>query len=565
MDKNKLKKFLPLVLGLLVFSYLAIYILPLNIHGDGFTHALVAQEMAETKTWVEHIPHSLISLEDGEKVYAPIQYPETSHILMAVFYRVGGEVGLKFYSIVLGAAIAVLVFLLLKDVHLGGAFLAGAGVVVFNAKRFIMTPLIEPFLLFNLVAFFYFYFNYHKKRKIINLIFSGLFLGLFFASKHIAVYIYLLIIFITFIYYVYQSFKSKKLKNIYPFFIILCLSLVISAGPIYNQIQRVGTIGYGYGTTQIPKFIPFHDPIQKTFFQSKIQQDPEVANETDQLLSYRVRELSLYKAYERYVLFPVFYESKVKSNIVFWLFCFSTFFLVGIFTLYKKNKYLSISLLVIFLSEFIVTYQLKQSVSQYHVAGIATLMVFLSFGFITFFKYFRKIFLQKTVIALFLAVFLAQLTLGYYYYAHSRFWQREGRQTDQELGAYKEMGEFVKNNTPEDAVIMASGNILGKYGDRDVIWHGARAYSTFKSEDKAESFGYLNDYNIDYIMINNVQTERSGVYDYLPPDGFLPELGRLDCFKKVNSVDFLTEDDYQGNLSLYKYDYSPSCLEPSSL
>ncbi len=58
---------LPLILAIIVFSYLAIYIIPTNIHGDGLYHTLCAREIVDTGHLLKGDRYDVLS-SSGETV-----------------------------------------------------------------------------------------------------------------------------------------------------------------------------------------------------------------------------------------------------------------------------------------------------------------------------------------------------------------------------------------------------------------------------------------------------------------------------------------------------------------
>ena len=95
----------------LVFVLLAVYTMTHNIDGDGKFHTLYARTIVETGDLLKYQPYEIMRVEDGQKLMMPIPYPETFHVLVSLFYMVGGEEAVRMISPTLAMLAAAFLYL----------------------------------------------------------------------------------------------------------------------------------------------------------------------------------------------------------------------------------------------------------------------------------------------------------------------------------------------------------------------------------------------------------------------------------------------------------------------
>lgn len=105
----KKENLLPLLLVLIVSTYLLFYIWPTNINGDGAMHAFLTRKMVENGGLLDHIPFAIERIDNGNLIYEPVPYPETVYVVWSVFYVLGREQLLKL-SCIFFAALTALCF-----------------------------------------------------------------------------------------------------------------------------------------------------------------------------------------------------------------------------------------------------------------------------------------------------------------------------------------------------------------------------------------------------------------------------------------------------------------------
>jgi hypothetical protein len=543
MTAKKLSILLPLV----VVVYLSFYVLPINIQGDGFRHASYAREIAKEGVLLENTPHQINDVEDGViSSYFPLPYPQTPLVMFGLIEMVGGDTLLKLISPLMGALVALVIFLILRDINKYVGFFAALGALVLCSRRFIMVPLLEqPLLVAGILAIFCYY-NFFKTDKLRYILLAGLFLGLSMVTKQQGYILAAMVVLHALAYFGYKAIELKKLKVVVPVIVMFVVLALVAIGPLCDLFQRTGTIGFSPGTTTISKSIPFHSSIE-SFLSSKFPTNEEAEKALDQQLDYGLKNVSALDIAEQYLLSPTFFGHEVPAGFLsdvgryFLIAAFGVLFLLGCGYLFKKARWLFSLVLTVFVGEFFAATVLEHHVYQYYVISLSVLSAILVCGLF----HLLKGLVQKgpvgrlilTVVLLFLAVTSA---IGYAVYILPELGD-EGRQTDYYLDAYKELGYFVKENTPEDAIFLNSSVNFACFAERDFIWldfgGGAKVPTIFKTEDSDIALHWLEYYGIDYIVIDMGQTERGGLYDYIPPHGLLDYIDTSPHFRQIYHSD----------------------------
>lgn len=546
---NRYNGLLPLILVIIVFFYLTVYVLPANIHGDGKFHTLYAREIVDTGRLPEHEPYSLVPAAD-ETVHLPINYPLSSHTLMALFYMIGGETALKFFSPILGMLVALFVYLLLRPISKHGALAAGLFTVILNSQRFIMVPLMEQLLLFGMVASLYFYYLLIKKRQKRYILLTGLFLGLVLATKQQGLVFFGAILAHAIFTGVYRKARDGDfglLKLVAP---ILIIAAIVSSGPLLDQLDRNGVI-VEEGSLTIP---PFSTP--------KVPIDDEAYDEVLEITGYDIVYDSPLETLGAYLLHPFWYSSALgflRDNAIigsFLCFLMALLFLAGTRYLFRKDKLLLSLVSSVFLVEVLATYFTDTRPFQYHNIGLATLGIILVFGLLGVAESARFPNVTKFARLALPSLFVIGTLTGYIA-THAAEWNDSGRYEDYYLKAYQEMGDFVSNSAPEDAVFLTgggAGTAFQYYSRRQTSWitewGGAKIPSIFEAEDEEEALFWLKYYNIDYVFIDTRQTTWFGLSDYIPAHGLLDYIDDSSHLKKVYGA--YPDDEI---LKLYKVIY----------
>lgn len=545
-----------LFLFILTFTYLSICILPTNIHGDGLLHALIARETAENGEIPDHRPYYIMEVEQGVKTYYPITYPRVSYVMMALFYLIGGESMLKFFSPFFGSLVALFIYFLLRRINKPVGGIAGFLAIVFNSERFIMVPLIEQFLLASMTACIYFYYLFLKSTEKKYAILTALFLGLAMSLKQQGLVFFALILTHALFKIGYDLIKKRGAELLKPLVLLIIISIAISSIPLYDQIKRNGTLSFVPGNSQIP------------FLVSKFPANQESMNEIDRIVGYWPVYEPLYESLidtiRRYFLHPIYYRFSARGVAAHaWFYFLTILYILGITYLSKKDTSLLSLLFFVSFGDVAVAYFANTPLWQYHLLSLSILPIFLLFGLfgVKQLKPLHSTKRARAIIIPLLACIIVTMILASVTNIHENIWIDSGRPSspsgrldDYHLEAYKDMAIFVQNNTPEDAIFLTTEEGFMFFSKRDAIWlnegGGAKVPLIFETADEKEALYWLKYYNISYVFIDNRQTGWRGYFDYIPSHGLLDYIDKSAHFKKVYTV-------YSDNevLRLYKVIY----------
>ena len=547
------------LLILIVFVYLSLYIIPTNIHGDGFSHTLIIREIVENQGLLNHYPYRIIKFDDNNnEIYFPLHYEQTFHVALAPIWMLGAQPLIKLVSIILGCFISLTIYIFLRDINKKIAFFAGLFVIINNIYMFIIGPLIEEYLLLmSVLALVYYYkflrYNYKYKYAIL----AGIFFGCSVAAKQQGIILILAIFYFMLLYYFYSKLNKIKI-SIKPFLIVIIFTIIFGIMPLYDLYERTGTIGYSPGGTKISEKIPFSSYIN-SFLQSKFPIDKEAQEVIKKRKGYGFKNgQSIIHTIKQYFLFPKFYYrgAFISLNINFtWIIIFFTLFLLGCLYFYNKDKILFCLLFFLFIIEFIATYALNLRIYQYQPLALTIFVIFLVSGFFNLSN--LRIFYSKKWLLSTISMFIViNLMMGYITYIHEPYWLKEGRNTDIELQRYEKMGHFIQKNIPNNSIFLTQDARFWWYAKRNTFWisnaYGSKVPLIFETNDPRIALKWLKYYNIDYIHINIAQTKRKGLHDYIPPNGLLNYIHKSPYFKEIYNVDnrlFLYKVEYPDNIT----------------
>lgn len=537
------EQILPLLLVLIIFVYLSIYTLPINIHGDGKWHTLISKKITETGSILSHHPYQIMSSNENDITFYPITYPLVFHVMGSLFYMMGEDMAVKLSSPFFGALIALFIYLIFKDTNKYIGFFSALFAIILNGNRFIMVPLMEQYLLFAMVSSIYSLGSYFKTRNTIYILLTGLFLGLLISIKMQGMYLSAIVLFYIFLKFGYEAIKNRSIQKTKAFALLLFILVLISSIPLYDQIERNGTFGFVPGSG-FSNFIPDSlKTLMPSFLDSKYPEDP-IAQEVRIIrVGYWPEEMTLSQSFQQFILFPRFYNMALSKtylqNTYLWMLIFSILLLFGFQYLFKKDRNIPFLLLLLFISEIVISSIFTTRAFQYHVVGISILAIFSMAGLFKIGSLIRALPYRKMIVPFILLFLITNLTTGYTIFIHETLWKNEGRETDYHLYAYKQMGEFVKSSTPKDAIFLAAETNFKYYCERNAIWinegGGAKIPTIFSTDDQNGAIKWLKHYNIHYIFIDKGQTQRNGLYDYIPPHGLLDYIDKSPYFKKLYS------------------------------
>jgi len=529
---------LPLILLLvIVFLLLVAYTFAANIHGDGKTHTLYAREIAETGYLLKYEPYSLCPGAE-ETTYLPIYYPQTSHVLMSLFYIVGQENALKLFSPILGVLSAFFAYALLRHVSKYGALAAAFLTVLLNIQRFIMVPLIEQLLLFGMLATLYFYYLFLKKRERKYVFLTGLFLGLVLATKQqglVFCFVILIHAGLTVIAEKARSGDFALLRQIVPIFAI---AAIVSSGPLLDQLDRNGTI-IEIGNFNIPPFC-----------QPKLPMDAESYAKIQDIIGYDVIYSSPWETLGAYSLHIFFYQGSVgflrehaiAGSLLSLFICLVG--LMGALYIFKKDRLVASLVCSVFLAEFVVTYTQNSRPFQYNNVGLAMVGIMVVFGLLNLREHTRwGGVLGFTANLAIPVVFVLGALLCCISTVLVPSWGDSDRLGSDHIQAYQEMGEFVSDTIPGNAVFLTgggTGTAFQYYARRRTVWisewGGANVPLIF-SQSEEVALHWLKFYGVDYIFIDMRQTGYHGLSDYVPAEGLMEYIDSSPHFKRSYGLD----------------------------
>ena len=535
---KNLERSIPFALLIGVFIFTSLYTTSSNIHGDGLIHTVFAREIIKTGDLLQYDPYSIVVIDGVEIINYPVYYPQTAHVMMALFYMLGGDELLKYFSPFFAALTSLYIYLLLRPVNKFGAFFASISGIILNSPRFIMTPLIEQPLLFAMMSSLYFYYMFLKKQNRRDLLLAGLFLGLTLAIKQQGFYFIAVLFVCGALIGIYKESKKTnrnemKLLERFVFIFIIVVALLVSSAPLIDQIQRNGILMVVHGHS-IPPFL-----------ESKYHSDSEAIQITRNRLGYQFNYESPIESLNVYFLQPLYYNHALSflrnetKNAVLWGILFSILFAFGIIYMFKKDKLLSS--LIVFIFGVVVTFSYLTNTYylQYHNIGVVILGMCLSLGLFYIKNVIKALKIHRMVTPLTILVVITAVTCSYINEIHQPLWKHSGRYDDDHLNAYKKMGDYVQKNTPKEAIFLTSDTGFKFYSERRTVWvsewGNAKVPLIFETENEEEALYWLAYYNISYIFIDQRQTMREGLNDYISPHGLLKYIESSPHFRKMYS------------------------------
>jgi len=537
------KYILPLVLFVLIFLFVNFYTLAANIHGDAKMHTLFAREIVKTGHILGHDPYRILNIKDDKVIYAPIAYPQTSHIFMALFYILGNEELLKFFSPFLVSVTALFTYLFFVNINIWLGFFGAIFATVLNMRRFIMTPLMEQFLLFGAVSTIYFYYLFLKKRQTKYIMLTSLFWGLTLATKQQGFILSAGILIHGLLFGFFKKTKNKSFNFLKQFAVIVLLTALVCSVPLYDQIERNGTFDSVPGSTKLP------------FMTSKYPLDSASWEVLQSRLSYLFEYKSTFEVLGVLIIQPIYYSIslniiRTSSSLVnSWIIIFGILFILGYFYLAKEDKKLFSLFLMVFFSNLYMIYHTNTSLDQYHNVFLYLFAVISMCGLFKSIKMLQKY--HRLIIPLVLLILITSGTVGYTTYIQPLYGQ-SGR--EKYIKYYKKLCMYVKDNTSKDSIFLTAETSFRYYCERNTIWitagGGAKIPLIFETNNPNVALKWLKYYNVNYIFINNDQTKWRGSNDYIPPHGLLDYIDHLPCFEKVYEVPLENP-----KLILYKVSY----------
>jgi len=550
MDEERKVYVLSLAVMTIVFVLVSVYAFSANVNGDAFTHAIFGQTIAEEGDLLNSYPYRVMNITEGEIIFSPIPYSELFHVTLAEMYLYSDLDAFRILSPFLAAMTALAVFLMLRRFNLALAFFTPILMTLICIHRLAMVPLMEQTMLFAIFVSLLVYWKFYRTRRMRYAVLTGIFLGAAIATKQTGMLAAAAIVGHFLLVSLYTWFKQWRSgqsiwrvpKYVVSFLICIIMCLAVAMVPLADQYERNGTLGYSPGQTTVPDFIPFSGEIN-SWLKGKYPSDPEAVEEMRNYIGYFVTNLTVEDTAEQYLTFPQMFTNSMKdqpfgSNI--WIVPDLILLILGVVYLWGRSRFLTSALLVLATEEFVTTYLFSQRVEQYHIIGLAVFSIFFVAGILQMILHIkgwlRNPVTRKVLVASFLMLILVSTSVGYIDIVHKNLYGADGRQSDSEMYDFNELGYYVLNNTPEEALFISPWGNFNYYSHRDCVWinEGGNAYipDLLKTTNESLAISYLREYNITYIVVNKRQFSRQGVIDYFPDHGLMDYIDESENFCK---------------------------------
>jgi hypothetical protein len=542
-----------IIVALFIFIFYSFIALRLNIHGDAKFHTLYAAESIRTGDIVQNQPYSIYKYDGEKRIRTPIVYPLSSVALFSLLFLSGGEDALKFYSPIFAVLIFLMIYLCIRELGEFPSIIISTFVVLIINGRLVMTPLIEPYMVFLLLFGVFCLKKYFQERSIKWCLLGSLFFGASAAIKQQGLAIMLFAALFLSIYFIWNFIKNKRERHniliaAFGSFIIL---LIVPMPAFINQYHRNGTIMVTPGSMHLPKHLPFKGKIEP-LVTSKFDQRNDALKTLNRRIGYNKRSLSISEKFQGFIFAPFLYyranDPVWRSNLAYrWLGLLIIF--VVLLNFLKKDKAFReqrlfwILILTLLSGDVLVSFFMQTPVIQYHTFGIV-LMSTLVFSAIYNFVKGQKV-LQVLVIASLFAIGLKgfiNLSIP--------LWSDAGREDNYHIQSYKKIGNYVQNNTQSGSTFLAAETTFRYYARRDSIW--ANDYNAdivaniVESSDPNFILQNIHKLKVNYIVLDRGQINRRGLYDYIPSDGIFAVANDSKLLTKVY------DPDGSGEIVVYK-------------
>jgi len=97
---------------------------------------------------MDHIPFRIMTIENNSITFLPIHYPRTEYAMLSLFYLFGGGDLIKLSSSLIGALVGLIIYI---EINRWIGLFSAFGAVMLNSARFIVTSLLEQYLLLSTV------------------------------------------------------------------------------------------------------------------------------------------------------------------------------------------------------------------------------------------------------------------------------------------------------------------------------------------------------------------------------------------------------------------------------
>ncbi|MFC1662943.1 hypothetical protein ACFL04_02115 [Patescibacteria group bacterium] len=566
MNEKRLDLIIGSVVIAVVLLLIGIYTFSTNIYGDAQYHKIVTETILDQGWPLPDNPYIALKFDANDQaINAPINYPEAAYLLYAGILWLGGDILLQASSLLFASLSALLIFLILKPIDRRLAALAAVLAVIFNLKRFIMSPIIEQPLLTAMLATIYFFIQWTRSGKWLYIFLTALSGGLAMSLKQQGLLILPLLLIIIIMFGLIKYIRNKD--NFWRQSIVLLILMMVITLPFQlEHLNRNGTIGYvpGSGTSGVLDKIPYYQNITN----NKYPADEEARDIQSSRLGYLRSYPSLTSVMLAYLSFPFTFDNTLpldEWNLIGSLIIL-VLILLGFYYISRKNIKLGIIVLVMLTGEILFTYFTDTAIWQYHIFGVSLLIMILTSGIIYLLIILTKLrkpqIINLSVILLIIFIFTHTFITQF----HQPFYANSGRQDSESLEVYRHLGEYVSNNLPNDTIVMTASTNFVDYARYRRFWisngGGADIPEIFATNNANQAYNLIKQYPINYLLIDERQTARQGLYDSIPINGLSNIIDTPEGQKYFNKLYKVTRPD---GLSLRLYELVEPLVDTTSL
>ena len=523
-----------------------------GITGDGAMHAMIAREIARTFRLQPHFPYFVT----GQGTYYPVAYPQFFHVIMAVFYVLGGDTGIILLAPITGTLIVLAVFIFLRKFF--GSTVALIASFLLIGERHLFTVTVEPLMeslviLLSILALFesLLYMSRGKKQ---NFLLSSIFLGLLLATKQQGFIISVVLAVFTFVFTI-KKIHSKKVspvqtlkKNVGSLFLLLGISLLIAAPLLYFQIQTTGTIDYppATGITKLilkPKWVEDSESIEWIAWRAGYDITLLHTLSFSMLILYFYP--TVFSVLISFLIIPGFaYIVLRKEHHDFLLLITSLIVIFFPIMLYMNTTWRYFSTWPVF-SAILAALGAYWGVKKLAYASLLKIDLKSIWGSTKKIREYKfNNFLVIGFIVLFLVIpTFANIHANYIKNSEGSDWTTGGYWPDR-IEKVKEAAEWLnKHSTSADIILVDRWNEVGYYSERNVLCinelGGHNIPKIYAANSPYEAIKYIREYNITYIWISQLQIDRS-MYEWIPRHGLLDFIDfSPQHFRKVYQNDLI--------------------------
>ncbi|MFX0194980.1 MAG: glycosyltransferase family 39 protein [Candidatus Hodarchaeota archaeon] len=507
-----------------------------GIWRDGPFHAMVAQQIVKSEGLVSFSPFNVVEVTEGERSYWPVTYPLAYHLLLAIMYMLGGEMGILFLSPLISSLSILGVYIIAKN-HFGikigvltAGFFSTDVVTAFVSVSVYMDTLIFFFTILTVIEFE----NLLGSNRRFSPVWTGLWLGMLASIKQTGILTAFSVVAYGFVLVFYElklKRETRKLKQVLT-------AITIASGMAFPFLLYQFTT---FGSLLYP---PFTFPLMKEKWTINSESAAYLQRfqlEYNKPIYDILYETLLYP-------FPLTIGGGITSAVLGGLALLGLFYSIK----NKRKTYLteffvlsSVALGFVVLFRLVIPRYflfLRVFSAIFVIQGIHQMQEFLAMSNITrWMKNNLSMGSRRKKAMSYLFLFFVCFSLIYLIImdisianASDRIGNRviQGR-----IDAYQQAGLWVQQNTPLNVLILGGrAHEVAYYTQRDtlwIFWFGAHNVpKIFHARTAQEALTYLATYKIDYIWLDRLQVA-NGFYELIPLHGLTDIIGFSPFFEKV--------------------------------